>query len=168
MILNLPINSSYIELTVTGPGNSSLFFENGRIYHNPGCLPTFFPNNIYINNIKQENINSEYYLNETENIVKLDYNNTLDLKCYFHLCSNITKIDFTYFDFSILSTNSFFGLFNGCTSLTSINFANIDTSKIEYMQYMFCNCTSLKSINLSNFVTTKVISMNRIFESCED
>ena len=154
----------YIELTITCPGNRSVFFENNKTIYIKGYQPTIFLSNVYINNIKQENKNSEYYLNKTENIVKLEYNNTLDLRCYFHLCSNITKIDFSNFNFSILSSNNIGGMFNGCTSLTSVNFANFNISEIEQIHLIFYNYRSLISVNLSNFYFSNVIRMESMFD----
>ena len=160
MNFNLSINSSpYIELTISCPGNRSVFFENNKTIYIKGCQPTVFPSNVYINNIKQKNKNSEYYLNKTENIVKLEFDNNVDLRCYFHLYSNITKIDFTNFNFSILSSNNIGGMFNGCTSLTSVNLANFNISEIEQIHLMFNNCSSLISVNLSNFYFSNVIRM---------
>ena len=167
LILNMQINSSsYIELIVTGPGTSSVFFENKRPHYVADCLTTNFPSEVYINNISQGVLKNVYYLNYAENTVKLIFNYSVDLRCYFYLCSNITKIDFTHFDSSTLSTNHLGGAFNGCTSLTSINFWNINTSKIEYMKYMFANCKNLVSLNLSSFDTSNVITMEKMFENC--
>ena len=171
MILNLSINSfPYILLTIPGPGKSSVFFEDVGGNYLEFCFRKTYPSKIYINNIEQENISSEYYLNEPENIVKLEFNNslnTLNLGCHFFLCSNITKIDFTYFDFDILSYKSFGGLFNGCTSLKSVNFSNLDTSIIDYMGHMFYDCTSLESIDLTNFKTSQLKDMKFMFCNCK-
>ena len=51
----------------------------------------------------------------------------------------------------------------GCSSLTSINLYNFDTSKVSHMEYMFYNYSLLTSINLSNFDTSNIINMNYIF-----
>ena len=104
MILNLPIKTiSYIELTITGPGISSLFYENPQgDNRNTYCPNTIFPTKVYINNIPHVNPKSEYYLNNSENIIRLEYDNNtniINFNCYFYLCSNITKIDFTHFNF---------------------------------------------------------------------
>lgn len=42
-------------------------------------------------------------------------------------------------------------MFNGCSSLTSLDLSHFDTRNVEYMNYMFENCTSLQSLDVSNF-----------------
>jgi len=44
-------------------------------------------------------------------------------------------------------------MFYECTSLSSLNFSNFDSSNVKAMEGMFYDCTSLSSLNLSNFVT---------------
>ena len=43
------------------------------------------------------------------------------------------------------------GMFNQCSSLTSLNLSNIKTNNIKDMSYMFNECTSLIYLNLFNF-----------------
>ena len=57
-------------------------------------------------------------------------------------------------------------MFYGCSDITEFDFSNFDTSKVEYMGFMFCNCSSLSSLNLSTFNTTNVISMRNMFNGC--
>ena len=56
-----------------------------------------------------------------------------------------------------------FGMF---TSLTSIEFSNINTRNVTNMMAMFGYCTSLTELNLSSFDTSNVISMNTMFGIC--
>lgn len=55
------------------------------------------------------------------------------------------------------------GMFEGCTSLTSLNLSNFDTSKVIYMGGMFANCSSLVSFDISNFNTQAVQHMEGMF-----
>ena len=41
-------------------------------------------------------------------------------------------------------------MFYGCSSLTSLDLSDFDTSKVNFMNYMFFNCLNLKSIQISN------------------
>ena len=163
IIYSMNSSSSYIELTIPGPGMSKIFYEKG----NKDCPSSItFPDEIYINDIEQSEKNSEYYFNNSVNIVKLVYNTNLQfMSCMFLSCSNITKIDFSHFDTSLVT--SMLALMDNCTSLVDINFSNIDTSNVNRMHFMFKNCLSLKSVNLYNFVTTKVQTMSYMFCSCE-
>ena len=169
IILNIQINSSFIiQLTIPGPGISKVFYENpgNSLYYCPSA-PTF-PQEVFINNIKQENKISEYYLNDTENIVRLEYaTNNLNFMCLFYLCSNITKIDFTLFDFSSLSEMNLVSLYHNCTSLTSVDLANIHSPKITYIGSAFKNCISLEYVDLSKLDTKNVETMDNMFYNCK-
>jgi surface protein len=45
-------------------------------------------------------------------------------------------------------------MFNGCTSLSSLDVSDWGISKVTDMGGMFCNCTSLTTLNLSNWDTS--------------
>ena len=57
-------------------------------------------------------------------------------------------------------------MFDGCSSLQSINSSSFNTTNVEYMNYMFLGCSSLQSINLSSFNTTNVKNMSGMFFKC--
>ena len=57
-------------------------------------------------------------------------------------------------------------MFNGCSSLTSLDLSNFDTENVTNMQRMFINCSSLTSLNLSSFNTAKVTDMYYMFGVC--
>ena len=56
-------------------------------------------------------------------------------------------------------------MFYGCSSLTSLDLGNTDTSLIINMNHMFSGCSSLKELNISNFNTSNVTSMDFMFSS---
>ena len=58
-----------------------------------------YPDEIYINGIKQNVINYSYYFNLSDNLVELIWNNTIkSLQIMFCGCTDITEIDFEEFD----------------------------------------------------------------------
>lgn len=57
-------------------------------------------------------------------------------------------------------------MFNGCSSLTSLNLSSFNTAKVTNMGRMFNDCSSLTSLNLSSFNTAKVIIMREMFRYC--
>ena len=57
-------------------------------------------------------------------------------------------------------------LFNGCSSLESINFANFKTESVVDMSYLFSGCSSLNAIDVTNFDTKSVKDMNHMFSGC--
>ena len=48
-------------------------------------------------------------------------------------------------------------MFNGCSSLESIDLSSFNTSNVTDMRWMFDECSSLKSIDLSSFNTNNVL-----------
>ena len=157
-------NYSYIILKVKGTGINRIFYgKDMDIY----CSKFIPPNEVYINNIKQNYIHYEYIFTQEINEIKLVwYNNINYLGCIFLNCTNITLVDFSHFNSSFIETMG--NMFNGCTSLVYVNFSNFDTSNIKLMQYMFYNCISLISLNLSNFDTSNVINMGYMFYNCKN
>jgi surface protein len=50
-------------------------------------------------------------------------------------------------------------MFNQCSSLTSLDLSNFNTSNVNNMSGMFSQCSSLTSLDLSNFNTSNVKDM---------
>ena len=113
----------------------------------------------------QSSIKNNYKFNETDNIVKLIWNNSINNCGYmFYELSCITEIDLSNFDTSkVINMQS---MFYGCSSLSSLNLYNFDTSNVTNMESMFRDCSSLSSLNLSNFDTSKVKDMSYMFQFC--
>ena len=147
-------NSSYIELTILGPGRSKIF--DGR---------TNSPTAVYINDTLQDEVYSEYNLDYPENNVILFYNSVINMDYMFYSCSNIIRIDFS--NFYSTEVNSMKNTFQNCLSLNEINLSNFDASKVRDLSYMFSGCENLKSINLFNFKTYQIKDMERMFEKCK-
>ena len=57
-------------------------------------------------------------------------------------------------------------MFLECSSLKKIEFFNIDTSEVYYMDSIFDGCESLEYIDLSPFDTSYVTKMNNMFNRC--
>ena len=57
-------------------------------------------------------------------------------------------------------------MFNGCTSLTTLNLSNFNTTNVTSMAHTFLGCTALQTLNLSNFNTANVTTMSYMFQGC--
>ena len=57
-------------------------------------------------------------------------------------------------------------MFQGCSSLTSLDLSSFDTRKVTEMFGMFKDCSSLKSLDVDNFNTGKVCTMGQMFTGC--
>ena len=150
---------SSIILKIKGKGNKNIFSSDfGKSFH---------PNQVYINENLQNNITFSYNFNETDNLVKLVWNNNIK-SCYsmFYGCKDIYEFDFSNFDTS--EVTSMYYMFNGCSLLTSLNLSNFITTKVTVFWSMFYNCSSLTSLDLSNFVTKQVKDMEYMFYYCND
>ena len=55
------------------------------------------------------------------------------------------------------------GMFNKCSSLTSLNLSHFNTINVKDMSSMFNECSSLIFLNLSNFNTNNVTNMKNMF-----
>jgi surface protein len=64
------------------------------------------------------------------------------------------------------SHNSLDYMFDGCTSLTTVNTTDWDTSNVTTMNSMFYSCVSLTQLDLSSFDTSNVTYMNNMFYNC--
>ena len=57
-------------------------------------------------------------------------------------------------------------MFNNCSSLTSLNLSNFNTSNVTNMNNMFAYCYGLKSLDLSHFNTSNVTNIDSMFSWC--
>ncbi len=56
----------------------------------------------------------------------------------------------------------------GAFDFRSIDFSNIDTSKVQNMNFMFAHCEALETIDFSNFDTSNATFMNAMFYHCSN
>lgn len=87
-----------------------------------------------------------------------------DMSFMFNGCKSLTKVDFTNFDTS--SVTNFSNLFANCNSLVDLNFENIDSSCVKNFDSMFLNCSSLQYLDLLSLSFNSAVTMNQVFEGC--
>ena len=159
-ISDFEYNSYNITLKIKGTGNKQIFSSHTDFFKSE-----YYPNEVYINGNQQNDVSHSYYLNQTDNFIKLIWYNLISsCDCMFYDCSDIIEIDFSSFDTS--NVDNMRAMFYNCKSLTSLNLSNFNTSKVKMMNMMFNQCTSLTSLNLSNFDTSKVKWIHKMFEGC--
>ena len=115
------IKYSNIKLKIKGNGYNNIFNSDYNIY----------PDEIYINENKINNINYSYYFNNTNNYIELMWNKTI---------------------------NTCYRMFSGCINITEIDLSNLNTSQVTNMNSMFYNCESLTSLDLSNLNTSLIVN----------
>ena len=104
-------------------------------------------------------------LTEIENIEYLNTENVTSMASMFQNCSNITTLDLSSFDTSLVEDMGW--IFYGCSTLTTLDISSFDTSNVTDMDRMFSGCGSLISIDVTNFNTSQVTDMYGMFDGCE-
>ena len=82
----------------------------------------------------------------------------------FNGCSSLVSLDLSSLDTS--SVTNMNQMFSGCSSLASLDLSHLDTSKVTDMCNMFRECSSLTSLDLSSLDTSKVTDMKWMFCLC--
>jgi len=125
--------------------------ENCKIKINNEIIPFDY---FYKFNIKQK-YKIEYSF--LSNLTKIDY--------MFFDCKNLTDINLSNFNSQNITNMD--SLFARCKSLKNINLSNFNTQNVADMRDMFNSCISLTSLNLSSFKTQNVTDIERMFSGCE-
>ena len=85
------------------------------------------------------------------------------MQSMFEGCSSLTTLDVSKWNTS--SVTSMASMFDGCSSLTTLDVSDWDTSKVTKMYYMFYGCSSLAKLILCSFDTNKVTGMEKMFQN---
>ena len=128
-------------------------------------------NTVYISSNKTiyANPESDYFMNNFENIKEVDISNldtskVVNMKYAFNGCSSLKKINTDKLDTSNVENMS--SIFANCSNLESIDLSKLNTKNVTDMSDMFFKCSNLKSIDLSNFDTSNVENMSYMFGDC--
>ena len=85
--------------------------------------------------------------------------------CMFQNLKSLHTIDFGNFNINE-TTTSISGMFLGCSSLTTLDVSNWDTSNVTDMSEMFEECIHLTELDVTNWKTDKVKNMSKMFYDC--
>ena len=122
--------------------------------------------------------NEVYYINGTKiEIDTFELQNDNNINTFiFKYCENMNLhglfldspdiLEVIFINFTLKDLNMV-GTFDGCTSLTSIDFFNVNALQIRDMFRAFYNCISLKSIDLSKLDLSNVCDFHGMFHGCE-
>lgn len=84
---------------------------------------------------------------------------------WFYNCTGLTTIT----GIENLKTDnviSMYGMFFGCSSLSSLDVSGFKTDNVTDMTAMFDNCSNLTNLDVSNFKTDRVTNMSDMFSRC--
>ena len=124
------------------------------------------PSTIIVNGVSKPFENKIVNLTSTPpNTVQLNWNTSItDCSYMFNGLSSINTIDLSSFTSSSVQKLDY--MFNGCLQLSKIIFTGFTTSNVNSMTEIFYNCISLTSLDLSSFNTTKVTDISYMFYNC--
>ena len=88
-----------------------------------------------------------------------------DSNSLFSGLSSLTDIDPASFDTSRVASME--NMFSGCTGLKDLDLSSWNINTVKNMQRMFSGCTSLKSVRMSGFNTSTVRSISGMFSGCQ-
>ena len=117
------------------------------------------------------NSNASWLFQEFVNLKTIDFGNCFVtsnvtwMSGMFNGCSSLTSLDLSGFDTS--STTNMYAMFSGCSSLTSLDLTGFDTSCVTGMDSMFSGCSNLTTLDLTSFNTSSVTDMESMFCECE-
>ncbi len=103
-------------------------------------------------------------LTTIEGLEYFNTSNTTNMEGMFNGCTSLTSLDLSSFDTSKVTRMG--GMFAVCKSLTSLDLSNFDTHQVTDMTHMFALCFNLINLNLNSFNTSKVESMRDMFSEC--
>lgn len=109
-----------------------------------------------------------YGMKKLTNISNLKYLNTsnvTNMTSMFNGCSSLNTIDLSAFNTSNVTNMA--SMFCGCSSLTKVEMTNFNTEKVKNMAYMFDGCSKMTSIGLNKLNTSNVTSMAYMFRNCQ-
>ncbi|MGN0143466.1 MAG: BspA family leucine-rich repeat surface protein, partial [Clostridium sp.] len=108
----------------------------------------------------------DYKALESIDLSGLDTSQVNNMSYMFRDCSNLTNIKFGD-TFNTYNTTTMNSMFEGCSSLKSLDLSSFNTEQVTNMSYMFRGCGNLTSVNFGDkFSTSKVLDMNSMFRGC--
>lgn len=103
-------------------------------------------------------------LTEIEGIDNLNTEEVTDMASMFNGCSSLTSLDVSRFNTDNVTDMNC--MFYNCSSLTSLDVSKFNTAEVKNMSWMFNACYSAASLDVSNFHTGNVTDMNCMFYYC--
>ena len=98
---------------------------------------------------------------EIEGLSQLDTSNVTSMESMFQGMSSVTSLDLSGFDTSNVTDMRY--MFYDMSNLTNLDLSNFNTSKVTDMASMFSSMGSITSLDVSSFDTSKVTDMSDMF-----
>lgn len=117
------------------------------------------------NGVEKNKVLMYYGFNDTKEVDgDLVIGNVPDVDRLYFWGSNLNSIDFTNLDTSKIT--DLYAVFQNSRQLTTINFKNFNTTNVTNMGAMFLGCDKLNNLDLSSFNTTNCNDVSLMFNEC--
>ena len=103
-------------------------------------------------------------LSTIEGMSNLKTDEVTDMSYMFNGCSSLTSLDLS--SFNTQNVTNMVMMFYNCSSLTTLDLSSFNTSNVTDMRAMFGYCTSLTTLDLSSFNTERVTNLGSMFLMC--
>ena len=101
------------------------------------------------------------------NLANWDTKSVTDMSNMFMGCNSLESLNINNWDTSSVKGTGMSAMFYGCTNLYEIiGIENFNTGNVEYLTGVFDSCSSLTSLDLSNWNTSNAIMMSALFYGC--
>ena len=139
-------------------------YADGTLTFRCGYKKTLGENEYELNSGKNQPKWYTYNNNISRVVFEASFANARPTSCYawFQNFKNLTQIAGIE-NLNTENVTSMRDMFNGCSSLTSLDLTNFNTAKVTDMKLLFANCSALESLDLSMFNTENVTSMPSMF-----
>ena len=139
-------------------------YADGTLTFRCGYKKTLGENEYELNSGKNQPKWYTYNTNISRVVFEASFANARPTSCYawFQNFKNLTQIAGIE-NLNTENVTSMRDMFNGCSSLTSLDLTNFNTAKVTDMKLLFANCSALESLDLSMFNTENVTSMPSMF-----
>jgi len=103
----------------------------------------------------------------TKVVFDASFANSRPVNCgrWFYGCSQLTTIS-GIANLNTSNVTDMTYMFSGCNQLTSLDVSKFNTASVTNMQCMFSGCSQLTSLDVSNFNTASVTDMRSMFYDC--
>jgi surface protein len=135
--------------------------ENSIIIGKKGIKHIVFEESIIADSTSPYLFSDLVYLETIKGIEKLDVSNVTNMNGMFNGASTLASLDLSTWDTNQVTNMSY--MFNRASSLNSLDISTWDTSQVTNMYAMFLGAESLKSLNLNSWNTSNVKTMNHMF-----
>ena len=144
-------------------------YADGTLTFRCGYKKTWGENEYELNSGKNQPKWYTYNNNISRVVFEASFANARPTSCYawFQNFKNLTQIEGIE-NLNTENVTSMRDMFNGCSSLTSLDLTNFNTAKVTDMKLLFAYCSALESLDLSMFNTENVTSMPNMFNGAKN